>query len=96
MTDDSEIRRFADLLLLQNLPYRGAQVLETAIANDSVTLDEELYEKLANCWLAAGELERAIEPLTRAAELSTRVTPSFESARCNLQRQNWAARRTTR
>ncbi len=31
VTEDSEIRRLADLLLFNDVPYRGAQVLEAAI-----------------------------------------------------------------
>jgi tetratricopeptide (TPR) repeat protein len=91
LTQDSEIRRLADLLLFQKMPYRGAQVLETAIANETVTLDDKLYEKLANCWLAAGELDRAIAPLTRAAELAATGNLFVRLGETNVQLEDWTA-----
>ena len=66
VTEDSELRRLADLLLFNSVPYRGAQVLETAIEKKTVKLDEKLYEKLANCWIAAGEFDKAINPLQKS------------------------------
>ena len=91
LTEDSEIRRLADLLLFQKLPYRGAQVLETAIANRAVTLDDKLYEKLANCWLAAGEFDKAIAPLARAAELADTGNLFVRLGEANMQLENWTA-----
>jgi tetratricopeptide (TPR) repeat protein len=71
VTEDAEVRRLADLLLFNDVPYRGAQTLEAAMEKKIVNLDDKLYEKLANCWIAAGEYERAIPPLTRAAEMAS-------------------------
>jgi tetratricopeptide (TPR) repeat protein len=70
VTEDSEVRRLADLLLFNDVPYRCGQVLEAGIEKKFVTLDEKLYEKLANCWIAAGELDKSVAPLQRAAELA--------------------------
>src|SRR5258706_1592329 len=71
LTEEAEIRRYVDLLAFNNLPYRGARVLEDAIERQAVSLvDAAVYEKLANCWIAARELERAVAPLQRPAELS--------------------------
>ncbi|HJR71490.1 MAG TPA: hypothetical protein VKA43_15720 [Gammaproteobacteria bacterium] len=70
VTEDSEVRRLADLLLFNDVPYRCGQVLEGGIEKKIVTLDEKLYEKLANCWIAAGELDKSVAPLQRAAELA--------------------------
>jgi len=67
LNEDSEIRRLADLLLFNEIPYRCGQALETGIERKTVKLDDKLYEKLANCWIAAGELDKALEPLERAA-----------------------------
>jgi len=89
ITGDAEIRRLADLLLFQHLPYRGAEVLESAIANESVRVDDKLLEQLANCWLAAGEIDKAVVPLERAAELADGGTPFVRLGEVNLQREDW-------
>jgi tetratricopeptide (TPR) repeat protein len=91
VTEDSEIRRLADLLLFNDVPYRGAQVLETAIEKNAVKVDDKLYEKLANCWIAAGELEKSIPPLQRAAELSPTGDMFVRLGEVNVQREQWEA-----
>jgi len=91
VTDDAEIRRLADLLLFNELPHRGAEVLAAAIDAGTVTLDDQLYEKLANCWIAAGEFDQAIAPLARAAELSSTGNLFVRLGEVNIQREDWPA-----
>jgi tetratricopeptide (TPR) repeat protein len=91
VTEDSEIRRLADLLVFNGVPYRGGQVLEAAIETKTVTLDDKLYEKLANCWIAAGELDRSIAPLTRAAELAPSGDLFVRLGEVQVQREDWNA-----
>ncbi len=91
VTEDAEIRRLADLLLFQNLPYRGAKVLEAAIADGTVTVDAKLYEKLANCWLAAGEVDKALAPLARGAELADSGNLYVRLGEVSVMREEWMA-----
>jgi len=89
VTDDSEVRRLADLLMFNDVPYRGAQVLEAAIEKQIVKVDEKLYEKLANCWIQAGELEKALSPLQRAAELAANGDLWVRLGEVHVQRDDW-------
>jgi tetratricopeptide (TPR) repeat protein len=91
VTEDSEVRRLADLLLFNDVPYRGAQVLEAAIEKKAVTLDDKLYEKLANCWIAAGEFDKSIAPLQRAAEMSSTGDMFIRLGEVQVQREDWDA-----
>jgi tetratricopeptide (TPR) repeat protein len=91
VTEDSEVRRLADLLLFNDVPYRGAQVLEAAIEKKIVTLDDKLYEKLANCWIAAGEFDKSVTPLQRAAELSPSGDTFIRLGEVQVQREDWDA-----
>ena len=92
LTEDGEIRRYVDLLAFNNLPYRGARVLEDAIERQAVSLvDAAVYEKLANCWIAARELERAVAPLQRAGELSSSGEPLVRLAEVYAERDDWVA-----
>ncbi|HEY3518429.1 MAG TPA: tetratricopeptide repeat protein [Gammaproteobacteria bacterium] len=91
LTEDSDLRRLADLLVFNDVPYRGGQILEAAIENKTVTLDEKLYEKLANCWIAAAELDRSVAPLERAAELSATGDLFVRLGEVHVQREDWAA-----
>jgi tetratricopeptide (TPR) repeat protein len=89
VTDDSEVRRLADLLMFNDVPYRGAQVLEAAIEKKTVNIDEKLYEKLANCWIQAGELDKSLAPLQRAAELAATGDLWVRLAEVHVQRDDW-------
>jgi tetratricopeptide (TPR) repeat protein len=91
VSEDSEVRRLADLLLFNDVPYRGAQVLENAIEKRIVTLDDKLYEKLANCWIAAGEFDKSVAPLTRAAELAPNGDLFVRLGEVQVQREDWPA-----
>jgi tetratricopeptide (TPR) repeat protein len=89
VTEDSEVRRLVDLLLFNDVPYRGAQVLEAGIEKKIVTVDDKLYEKLANCWIAAGEFDKSIPPLQRAAELSATGDIFVRLGEVQVQREDW-------
>jgi tetratricopeptide (TPR) repeat protein len=89
VTDDSELRRLADLLMFNDVPYRGAQVLEAAIEQKTVNVDEKLYEKLANCWIQAGEFEKSLPPLQRAAELAPTGDLWVRVGEVHVQRDDW-------
>lgn len=91
VTEDSEVRRLADLLLFNDVPYRGAQVLESGIEKKIVNLDDKLYEKLANCWIAAGELDKSLQPLQRASELSPSGDMFIRLGEVQVQREDWPA-----
>jgi tetratricopeptide (TPR) repeat protein len=91
VTEDSEIRRLADLLVFNDVPYRGAQVIEAGIEKKTVNVDEKLYEKLANCWIAAGELEKATAPLQKGAELASSGDMFVRLGEVNYQREQYAA-----
>ena len=92
LSDEADIRRYVDLLVFNNLPYRGARVLEDAIGRQAVSLvDAAVYEKLANCWIAAREFERAVAPLQRAGELSASGEPFERLAEVQVQRDDWPA-----
>jgi tetratricopeptide (TPR) repeat protein len=91
VTEDSEVRRLADLLLFNDVPYRGAQVLEAGIDKKTVKVDDKVYEKLANCWIAAGELEKSIQPLQKGAELAPTGEMYVRLGEVNIQREDWPA-----
>jgi tetratricopeptide (TPR) repeat protein len=91
LTEDAEIRRLADLLMFNEIPDRGAQVLEDALEKELVTPDAGLYEKLANCRIAAHDYDAAIAPLERAADLAAGGKLYVRLGEVHLQREDWAA-----
>lgn len=89
LTESSEYLRLADLLLFNEVPYRGATILEAAIQRGDVEGNQQAYEKLANCWIAAREFERALEPLETAAERARNGDLYVRLGEVNMQLEDW-------
>jgi len=91
LTDESEFQRLADLLVFNEVPYRGGQVLEQAIKDNKLQANEKTYEKLADCWIASGELEKAVEPLQKGGDLASSGDLLVRLGEVHAQRQDWDA-----
>ena len=70
LSEDREYRQLARLLFLRELPYQCARIVEEGITGGAVKPDADSYRLMSNCFLAAREHDLALEPLTRAGELS--------------------------
>jgi TolA-binding protein len=90
VTDDSDIRRLADLQLFNELPYRCGMMLDEALQKKLVKADFKLYEKQANCWIAARDFDKAIGPLNKAAELASTGDVYVRLGEVQIQRSKWA------
>jgi len=52
--------------------------------------DQKVMETLANCWIASREYDKAISPLTRAAEMSSDGRLFVRLGEVHVQRGEWA------
>ena len=89
LTEEKEIRSLAGLLIFRGIPHRAALLLEQAIADKRLTADAESYELLGNCWIAARDYGKAVEPLTRAGELGGTGEPYLRLAEVYSQQEKW-------
>jgi tetratricopeptide (TPR) repeat protein len=90
LTDESELRRLAELLLYLDLPYRAAQVVERGIETKTMATASDTFELLSNSWIAAREFEKAVTPLERAADLSDNGELYVRLAQVHIQREKWS------
>jgi tetratricopeptide (TPR) repeat protein len=90
LTEGTEIRRLAELLMHAGIPYRAAEVLKAALEEKKLQGDRAAYELLGNCWIAAREYDKAIEPLGRAGELADSGEPYVRLAEVYFRREDWA------
>lgn len=90
LDSDSDIRRLADLLLFNDVPYRCGELLDQAMAKKAVKVDSKLYEKQANCWIAAREFKKAVEPLSQAAEMARNGDLYVRLGEVQVQRSDWS------
>jgi tetratricopeptide (TPR) repeat protein len=90
LKDDKEYRQLARLLFLRELPFQCAGAVRDGIASGAVAGDADSYRLMANCYIAARETERALEPLAKAGELSADGESYVLLAQIHLQRERFA------
>jgi tetratricopeptide (TPR) repeat protein len=90
LNSDSDVRRLADLLLFNDVPYRCGELLDEAMNKKTVKVDAKLYEKQANCWIAAREFTKATAPLARAAEMAGSGDLYVRLGEVQVQRSDWS------
>lgn len=93
LREDREIRQRARLCFVRDLPATCARTLEDGLTADRVQKDAEAYQLLANCYIAARETDKAIEPLQRAGELSSNGKAFLMLGQLQLQKERFAAAR---
>lgn len=70
LTQGREILNLAQLYVANGVPYKGAKILQEAVDNNVVEIKESNLRLLSQSWFMAGEYEKAIPPLQRAAQVS--------------------------
>jgi tetratricopeptide (TPR) repeat protein len=89
LKDDKEYRQLARLLFLREMPYQCASSVEQGIAGGEVEADADAYRLMANCYIAARETEKALEPLAKAGELSDDGEMYMLLAQIHLQKERY-------
>jgi tetratricopeptide (TPR) repeat protein len=91
LTEDGDFRRLSDLLVHQGLPFQAAEVLEQALAAQTVSADEAAFTKLGTAWFLAGEADKAVLPLENAARASASGDAYVRLANVHITRRDWSA-----
>jgi tetratricopeptide (TPR) repeat protein len=90
LRDDKELRQLARLLFLRQQPFECAQVIEMGIDSGVVKPDAEAYRLMSNCYIAARDNEKALEPLAKAGELASDGDMYMLLGQMYLQRERYA------
>jgi tetratricopeptide (TPR) repeat protein len=89
VTEDSEIRRFSDMMMVAEMPFQAAELMEAAGEKNQVEKDIKYYEGLANSWIAAREFRKALPVLGEAAKLSDNGQIFQRIGEVNIQLSEW-------
>jgi tetratricopeptide (TPR) repeat protein len=89
LTQGSEVKRLAQLMLFLGLPFRAAQILQEGLEAGVIEDDPQSWEMLSNSWIGARDYESAAQPLERAAELSEDGSLYIRLAQVHIQREKW-------
>ncbi len=90
LVEDKQQRQLARLLFLRQQPYECARVVEAGQASGIIVADAESYRLLSNCYIAARENEKALDPLAKAGELAADGEMYLLLGQLYLQRERFA------
>jgi tetratricopeptide (TPR) repeat protein len=91
LDDDGDYRQLARLLFVRELPFQCAQEMNRVIESGVVKADADSYRMLSNCYIAARELDLALEPLAKAGELAPDGEMYMLLGQMHLQRERFDA-----
>jgi hypothetical protein len=89
LTDDRDARRLLQFMLARGIPFRAAQIFEKELAEERFKGDAEALELLSIGWILAREPSKALEPLSRAAELAATGELYVHLAQIHLLEEEW-------
>ena len=84
-----ELSSMAQLYLYHDIPIKAARVLQTGLDDGSIEKTEKNYELLAQAYMHAREWDKAIKPLTAAAEKSDKGRFYEQLGQSYLQDEKW-------
>jgi len=89
LSNPTHIVNLANLYLMHETPYKAAVVLEREMNRDVVPSDARNLRLLSQAWYTAREDEKAIPPLSRAAELSRDGELYVRLAQSHINLEEW-------
>jgi tetratricopeptide (TPR) repeat protein len=85
LESEPDLVRLAQLYMEAEMPYKGARVLEKAMAGDRVAETARHLGLLGDAWVLAREYRRAIETLSRAREVAPDPDLTLRMAQLQLE-----------
>lgn len=89
LESSDEFLNLARLYMLNEIPYPGASVLETALEQEKVERNQSNYELLSQAWVQAREYEKGISALKKAAAFSEDGALYIRAAQLEMSLANW-------
>ncbi|MEC9139155.1 MAG: tetratricopeptide repeat protein [Pseudomonadota bacterium] len=84
-----ELSSMAQLYLYHDIPIKAARVMQTGLDDGSIEKTEKNYELLAQAYMHAREWDKAIKPLTAAAEKSDKGRFYEQLGQSYLHDEKW-------
>jgi tetratricopeptide (TPR) repeat protein len=86
---DKDLTRLAQMLMVEGLPHRGAEVMKKGLESGKIEPSEQAYSTYSNTLLQSREWKLAVDPLEKAAELKSDGSLFVRLAQVHLQLGEW-------
>ncbi|HEY2772584.1 MAG TPA: tetratricopeptide repeat protein [Candidatus Binatia bacterium] len=91
LADDRDLRQRARQCFVHDLPTCCSETLEKGFADGKIKKDAESWQLLANCYIAARDTDKALEPLAKAGELAADNRSYLMLGQLELQKDRFDA-----
>jgi tetratricopeptide (TPR) repeat protein len=89
LVESKELQRLARSYLYHDLPYEAAKLLSKELDAGRIEPDAEVYELLANSYIASREYDSSLPPLQKAAALAEDGRLFVRLGQVHMQREEW-------
>jgi len=89
LDEEKDILQLVRLSLFRGIPYKAGNYLEKAIEEEIVEKNKKNYELLADAWIRAQELDKALEALSLAAPLAEDGSVFVRQGQLYLEKEQW-------
>ena len=89
LTQENEINQLVSLYLFLDMPYKAAILLSQSLQNKMLTRTEQNYLKLADSFIAAQELDKALPALKQAALLGGNGNIFLRQGLIYIEKEMW-------
>ena len=86
---DKDLTRLAQMLMVEGLPHRGAEIMKEGLESGKIEPTEQAYNTYSNTLLQSREWSLAVDPLGKAAELKSDGSLYMRLAQVHLQLGEW-------
>lgn len=89
ISESRDLLRVAQMLMVQGLPHRGAEVMKAGLDDGSIEPTRQAYQTYSDTLLQSREWALAVDPLAKAAEMEENGRLFVRLAQVNIQLGRW-------
>lgn len=89
LTKPANIKQLAQMFIYQDVPLKGAEVLEAELKKKTIPRDEEHLKILADAYVRSKETQKAISPLQQAAKIARSPDLYLRLTQLLLEEEKW-------
>lgn len=89
LTTTNELVQMAQLYMYHDVPFKAGKLVEAGLEDGSIENTQKNWKLLSDAWIAAREMERAIDPLTKAAIRDDNGELYVQLAQLYIEREEW-------
>ncbi len=90
LNDEKELMNLVNMYLFENIPYKGAVLLEREINAGRIPKSGDNLQKLGEAWMFAKELDKALFYLDQAAVIQKKGELFLQMAQLYTDKEDWA------